>query len=101
MDQPDTNENALMEELTKRLDEKCINFSAGLETEEAKENLAVCDEAVLEHYLESGEIQKEEIHKLNSKEKSLSLLLWLSFEDSGSRRIFKRNRNLYKENVLS
>ena len=32
MDQPDTNENALMEELTKRLDEKCINFSAGLET---------------------------------------------------------------------
>ena len=57
MDQPDTNEKALMEELTKRLDEKCINFSGGLETEEAKENLAVCDEAVLEHYLESGEIQ--------------------------------------------
>lgn len=69
MDQPDTNENALMEELTKRLDEKCINFSAGLETEEAKENLAVCDEAVLEHYLESGEIQKEEIVKLIAERK--------------------------------
>lgn len=69
MDQPDTNENALMEELTKRLDEKCINFSAGLETEEAKENLAVCDEAVLEHYLESGEIQKEEIINLIAKRK--------------------------------
>lgn len=69
MDQPDTNENALMEELTKRLDEKCINFSGGLETEEAKENLAVCDEAVLEHYLESGEIQKEEIINLIEKRK--------------------------------
>lgn len=69
MDQPDTNENALMEELTKRLDGKCINFSAGLETEEAKENLAVCDEAVLEHYLESGEIQKEEIINLIAKRK--------------------------------
>lgn len=69
MDQPDTNENALMEELTKRLDEKCINFSAGLETEEAKENLAVCDEAVLEHYLESGEIRKEEIVQLIAKRK--------------------------------
>ena len=69
MDQPDTNENALMEELTKRLDEKCINFSGGLETEEAKENLAVCDEAVLEHYLESGEIQKEEIINLIAKRK--------------------------------
>ena len=69
MDQPDTNENALMEELTKRLDGKCINFSAGLETEEAKENLAVCDEAVLEHYLESGEIQKEEIVKLIAERK--------------------------------
>lgn len=69
MDQPDTNENALMEELTKRLDEKCINFSGGLETEEAKENLAVCDEAVLEHYLESGEIQKEEIVKLIAERK--------------------------------
>lgn len=69
MDQPDTNENALMEELTKRLDEKCINFSAGLETEEAKENLAVCDEAVLEHYLESGEIRKKEIVKLIAERK--------------------------------
>ena len=69
MDQPDTNENALMEELTKRLDEKCINFSGGLETEEVKENLAVCDEAVLEHYLESGEIQKEEIINLIAKRK--------------------------------
>lgn len=69
MDQPDTDENALMEELTKRLDEKCINFSGGLETEEAKENLAVCDEAVLEHYLESGEIQKEEIINLIAKRK--------------------------------
>ena len=58
-----------MEELTKRLDEKCINFSGGLETEEAKENLAVCDEAVLEHYLESGEIQKEEIINLIAKRK--------------------------------
>lgn len=69
MDQPDTNEKALMEELTKRLGEKCINFSGGLETEEAKENLAVCDEAVLEHYLESGEIQKEEIINLIAKRK--------------------------------
>ncbi len=69
MDQPDTNEKALMEELTKRLDEKCINFSGGLETEEAKENLAVCDEAVLEHYLESGEIQKKEIINLIAKRK--------------------------------
>ena len=69
MDQPDTNEKALMEELTKRLDEKCINFSGGLEAEEAKENLAVCDEAVLEHYLESGEIQKEEIINLIAKRK--------------------------------
>ena len=69
MDQPDTNEKALMEELTKRLDEKCIDFSGGLETEEAKENLAVCDEAVLEHYLESGEIQKEEIINLIAKRK--------------------------------
>lgn len=69
MDQPDTNENALMEELTKRLDGKCINFSAGLETEEAKENLAVCDEVVLEHYLESGEIRKEEIVQLIAKRK--------------------------------
>lgn len=69
MDQPDTDENALMEELTKRLDGKCINFSAGLETEEAKENLAVCDEVVLEHYLESGEIRKEEIVKLIAERK--------------------------------
>lgn len=89
MDQPDTNENALMEELTKRLDEKCINFSAGLETEEAKENLAVCDEAVLEHYLESGEIQKEEIINLIAKRKVFPCYFGLALKIQGVEEFLK------------
>ena len=99
MDQPDTNENALMEELTKRLDEKCINFSAGLETEEAKENLAVCDESVLEHYLESGEIQKEEIINLIAKRKVFPCYFGSALKIQGVEEFLKGIETFTKEGV--
>lgn len=64
MDQPGTDENALMAELKKRLDENCLNFSGSREDEEWQEQLAMCDEELLETYLEEGIVDESVIPEL-------------------------------------
>lgn len=64
MDQPGTDRQHCLEELQKRLDERCVDFSANAFGDAFFENLAMCDEEVLEHYLEQGEIPLEEIREL-------------------------------------
>lgn len=77
MDQPGTDRIRLMAELKNRLDEACVDFGgwqaeggdwnpAADEKEAFAENLAVCDEAVLESYLETGTVKQEEIIRLTA-----------------------------------
>lgn len=54
MDQDGTDREKLMEELKRKLDEGCVDFSQ--ETEEWMEELAMCDERLLEEYLENGRL---------------------------------------------
>ncbi len=61
MDQNGTDKMALLEELQRRLDEKCIDFSKAQDRDSFLESLAVCEESMLEKYLESGQISEEEI----------------------------------------
>ncbi len=63
MDQAGTNRTALMEELKRRLDDRCVDFGNG-RTEEFLESVAVSDEAALEHYLAEGDLQDGEIAHL-------------------------------------
>jgi len=62
MDQPGTDRAALMAELGKRLDSRCVDFGEVRET--LYENLAMCDEEVLEQYLEDGAISEERIGRM-------------------------------------
>lgn len=62
MDQP-TEKALILKELKKRLDERCIEFNSE-ETAEWMEEIALCDEEVMEQYLEDGEITKETIAEL-------------------------------------
>lgn len=64
MDQPGTEKETLLAELHKRLSDKCIDFSATIDSEEFQENIAMCDEGLLEKYLEGQTIQTDEISKL-------------------------------------
>lgn len=66
MDQNGTDEAALMNELKKRLDENCVDFSQ-IDTDELNESIAMCSEALLEQYLESGEIEDTQIRNLIRK----------------------------------
>lgn len=76
MDQPGPNGARLLEELKKQLDENCVAFSGTLydaerqgegtciaprETEEFREDVATCDEVLMNAYLERGELTCEEI----------------------------------------
>ena len=78
MDQQGTDHDALMAELMKRLDSRCIDFGGVAEVsgqpyepdqDEWMENLAMCDEKLLEQYLESGEITTEDIRALVAQRK--------------------------------
>ena len=57
MDQPGTDEEALLAGLRKELDERCVSFtdSDGSGPGDLYENIAVCDEALMEQYLERAE----------------------------------------------
>lgn len=77
MDQEGTDAERLLDELKKRLDENCVDFSRCPRTikahgnrtipesdEEFFENVAMCDESVLDSFLENGIVADEEIRRL-------------------------------------
>lgn len=59
MDLDGTDKNAVLAELKKRLSDNCVDFTAS--EEELSENAALCDEKLMEKYLEQGEISGEKI----------------------------------------
>lgn len=61
MDLDGTDKNAVLAELKKHLSENCVDFTAS--EEELSENAALCDEKLMEKYLEHGEISAAEIAK--------------------------------------
>lgn len=67
MDQEGTDRETLMQELKSKLDEGCVDF--GLDGEQMAEELAMCDERVLEEYLEKGAVSREETVRLIKERK--------------------------------
>ena len=64
MDQPGTEREALLAEVKEKLAANCVEFSADQTDEEWKEQVAVCDEQVMEAYLEGEEISREQIRQM-------------------------------------
>ena len=67
MDLPGTEKEKLLSDLQNRLSPGCIDFSGG--SEEIQEACAMCDEALLESYLETGEVTEDNIRGLISGRK--------------------------------
>ena len=67
MDLAGTDREALLSELKARLDSGCVDFS--LPPEALAEEAAVCDEALLERYLETGEMAEEDLTDLIRRRK--------------------------------
>ncbi len=69
MDQEGTDKEALLADVRKRLSENCVDFTKGQENADFMENLAVCEESLLEKYLEEGSVSRGEITDLIRKRK--------------------------------
>lgn len=69
MDQEGTQKETLLLELKKRLSESCVDFETHGEGEEWIESVAVCDEAILERYLENGEVTKNDVQGMIKERK--------------------------------
>lgn len=68
MDQPGTDKEALLAECREMLGEGIVDFSSQ-NTEEFFENIAVCEERLLEQFLETGTLSHEEIVRLIAERK--------------------------------
>lgn len=67
MDQTGTDRAALMEEIKKRLNENCVDFGEDRRFGDGRgewlENLAMCEESLLEAYLADDDVKDEEIQQ--------------------------------------
>lgn len=73
MDQAGVEQAPILEELKKRLDSNCVVFGKETATEadrtEFLESIALCEESLLNHYFETGQIEQEEISRLIKERK--------------------------------
>lgn len=70
MDREGTDRGALMEELKSRLDEGCTDFARISDSApDALESLAVCDEGMMEEYLETGKIGRDTLRRVVAERK--------------------------------
>ena len=67
MDLPGREREKLMDQLREQLHSGCVDF--GLDFEEIAESAAMCDEALLENYLESGTVTEGNIRQLIEQRK--------------------------------
>ena len=63
MDQERADKSLRLEELKMRLEHRCVDFN-DVNTSEFNENVALCEEALLEDFLETGVISEEQIQTL-------------------------------------
>lgn len=85
MDQDGADPAEILKELQGRLDEKCIDFTASQPQEEFMENLAMCDETVLETYLEEGEISEKQVRELIARRKVFPCYFGSALKSQGIR----------------
>ncbi|MBR5509276.1 MAG: TetM/TetW/TetO/TetS family tetracycline resistance ribosomal protection protein [Lachnospiraceae bacterium] len=69
MDQNGTDRVTLMEELRKRLDDRCVDFGLEWDDDEFQENISMSEEAMLEKYLECGMLEKQDVVRLIGERK--------------------------------
>ena len=88
MDIGDCNKEDIMSGITERFGSECVDFSAG-KNDTFFENIAVCDEEVLEKYMDGGNIDDDDIKKLISERKLFPCyfcLLYTSLEKKNLRK---------------
>lgn len=84
MDQPGTDKQWILTELKNRLDEGCVDFSREC-GEDFYEDIAVCDEGLLNVYLDSGRISSEDIAEIIAERKAFPCYFGSALKAGGVR----------------
>lgn len=88
MDLDGTDRQELLKDIKEVLHEGCIDFSNG-QGPEFMENLAVCDEKILEYYLEHGRIETEDIARLIFGRKAFPCYFGSALKQDGVEELLK------------
>ena len=63
MDLDSANRETVLQQLKRRFSDGCVDFSTNRDVEQRDEEIAMCSESLMEHFLENGEIPLENIQK--------------------------------------
>ena len=85
MDQPGASKDNILKELKEKLDSNIIGYthSASIEYNTFLEEVSLCDETVLESYMEEGVINQSEIQKLIQKRKFFPVFFGSALKNEG------------------
>ncbi len=89
MDQPGTDKEALKTQIEARFGSHCLDFSRNIMTEAFMEEAALCDEALLEKYLETGEISSEDVAELIRERKLFPCYFGSALRHEGVRELIR------------
>lgn len=92
MDQPGTDKEQLLRECQEKLGENIVDFS-GQNMGDFYENIAVCEERLLEEFLETGSIGKEEIAELVAERKLFPCFFGSALKLEGVKELLKALRD--------
>ena len=81
--------SVLMGGLCNRLDSGCIDFSANRDRDEFYEESAMCDEGLMEEYLESGEVSPESLRRAIAERKIFPCFFGSALKMSGIEEFLK------------
>ena len=81
MDLPGTEKQALLQELQRRLSPGCVDFTGDWAS--IAENAALCDEALLENYLQSGVVTPANLRQLIAARKLFPCLFGAALKNQG------------------
>lgn len=98
MDQPGTDRETIMEQLSNELDTGCIRFD-GEDKSLFFEELAVCDEELLNQFLEHGEIAKPEISRAIRERKVFPCYFGSALKLEGIEELLDGIREYFGENT--
>ena len=83
MDQQGTDREALLSELRRELDERCVDFTSERGETSLFEDAAVCDEELLEEFLDQGAIRKESLAGKIQERKLYPCFFGSALKDTG------------------
>lgn len=96
MDQPGTDKELLLHNIHERLSDSCIDFTDE-QSSDFYESLAMCEEALLETYLETGLVEKREIVRLIAERKAFPVYFGSALKLEGVEALLEGLFNYMKE----